>query len=258
MKIDYTGKAIAVTGAGGSIGRASAMLFASLGGSVLATDINADGLQETTDTIEKSGGRVASLVCDVTDPDQAASVVTTTCERFGGIDVLYNNAGGSFPTPMAEIDRAEHTRLRALNFDAVYHATMEALPVMVERGGGVVLTTTSGAGVGAVKGLATYGAAKAGVNSFMRSVAIEYGTRGIRANAIAPSAATIGMVAWLETLPGGVEGFAAKQPMGRIGSPEDIANVAVFLASDYASFVNGVVLPVDGGIEAMLPAPAED
>ncbi|MCR9093747.1 MAG: SDR family oxidoreductase [bacterium] len=257
MKIDYTGKAIAVTGAGGSIGRASAILFASLGGSVLATDLNEDGLRETTDEIEKSGGTVASLVCDVTDPDQAASIVRTTCDRFGGIDVLYNNAGGSFPTPMEEIDRKEHTRLRALNFDAVYHATMEALPIMVERGGGVILSTTSGAGAGAVKGLATYGAAKAGVNSFMRSVAIEYGPRGIRANAIAPSAAAGGMLAWLRTLPGGVEGFAAKQPMGRLGTPEDIANVAVFLASDYARFVNGVVLPVDGGIEAMLAVPAE-
>lgn len=257
MKIDYTGKTIAVTGAGGSIGRASAILFASLGGSVLVTDIDEARLRETTETIEKHGGDVASLVCDVTDPDQAAAVVRTTVERFGGIDVLYNNAGGSFPTPMEEIDRKEHARLRALNFDAVYHATMEALPIMVAAGGGVVLSTTSGAGTGAVKGLATYGAAKAALNSFMRSVAIEYGARGIRANAIAPSAATIGMTAWLETLPGGVQGFAERQPMGRIGTPEDIANVAVFLASDYAGFVNGVVLPVDGGIEAMLPTPTD-
>lgn len=255
MKIDYSGKTIAITGAGGSIGRASAILFASLGGSVLVTDINEEGLQETVAEIEGAGGQVASLVADVTDPDQAAGVVRTTVERFGGIDVLYNNAGGSFPTPMEEIDRKEHERLRALNFDAVYHATMEALPIMVGAGGGVVLSTTSGAGSGAVRGLATYGAAKAGVNSFMRSVAIEYGARGIRANAIAPSAATGGLIAWLETLPGGVEGFAAKQPMGRIGQPEDIAHVAAFLGSEYAGFVNGVTLPVDGGIEAMLAVP---
>ncbi|MEM9176643.1 MAG: SDR family oxidoreductase [Myxococcota bacterium] len=257
MNIDYTGKTIAVTGAGGSIGRASARLFAACGGSVLVTDIDEVRLQETATAIEDSGGKVAALVCDVTDPAQAASVVRTTCERFGGIDVLYNNAGGAFPTPMEKIDRTEHTRIRALNFDAVYHATMEALPIMVEAGGGVVLSTTSGAGAGAVPGLATYGAAKAGVNSFMRSVAIEYGPRGIRANAIAPSAATGGLIAWLETLPGGVEGFAARQPMGRIGTPEDIAHVAAFLASDFARFVNGVVLPVDGGIEAMLAVPGE-
>ncbi len=255
MKIDYSGKTIAVTGAGGSIGRASALLFASLGGSVVASDINEASLRETTGEIERAGGVALPLVADVTDPDQAAGIVRSACERFGRIDVLYNNAGGSFPTPMEEIDRKEHARIRALNFDAVYHASMEALPVMVENGGGVILSTTSGAGSGAVRGLATYGAAKAGVNSLMRSIALEYGRRGIRANAIAPSAATVGMIAWLETLPGGVEGFAEKQPMGRLGTPEDIASVAAFLASEHAGFVNGVVLPVDGGVEAMLAVP---
>ena len=89
----------------------------------------------------------------------------------------------------------------------------------------------------------------------MRSIAIEYGKHGIRANAIAPSAASPGMITWLETLPGGVEGFAAAQPMGRLGKPEEIADVAAYLASDYASFINGVVIPVDGGIEAMLATP---
>ncbi len=255
MKIDYSGKTIAITGAGGSIGRAAAILFASLGGSVVVSDINEESLHETKNEIEQAGGTVEAVVADVTDPDQAAGIVRSTCERFGGIDVLYNNAGGSFPTPMEEIDRAEFTRIRSLNFDAVYHASMEALPVMVARGGGVILSTTSGAGSGAVNGLATYGAAKSGVNSLTRSIAIEYGRRGIRANAIAPSAATGGLIAWLETLPGGVEGFAERQPMGRIGTPEDIASVAAFLASEYAGFVNGVVVPVDGGIEAMLAVP---
>lgn len=256
MKIDYSGKTVAVTGAGGAIGRASARLFARLGGSVVVSDLNEATLRETVDEIEGGGGVVTPLVADVTDPDQAARVVRVACERFGGIDVLYNNAGGSFPTPMGEIDRDEHARLRALNFDAVYHASMEALPVMVEQGGGVILTTTSGAGSGAVPGLATYGAAKAGVNSLMRSIAVEYGRQGIRANAIAPSAASDGLIAWLQTRPGGVEGYTEKQPMGRLGTPDDIASVAAFLASEHAGFVNGVVLPVDGGVEAMLAVPA--
>ena len=90
----------------------------------------------------------------------------------------------------------------------------------------------------------------------MRSIAVEYGRRGIRANAIAPSAATGGLIAWLETLPGGVEGFAEQQPMGRLGTPEDIASVAAFLASEHAGFGNGVVIPVDGDIEAMLAVPS--
>lgn len=255
MKIDFSDKTIAVTGAGGSIGRASAILFAGLGGSVVVSDINEESLRETVDEIEGAGGIALPVVADITDPDHAAGVVRSACKRFGGIDVLYNNAGGSFPTPMEEIDREEYARIRSLNFDAVYHASMEALPVMVARGGGVILSTTSGAGTGAVRGLATYGAAKAGVNSLTRSIAIEYGRRGIRANAIAPSAATGGLIAWLETLPGGVEGFAEKQPMGRLGTPEDIASVAAFLASEHAGFINGAVIPVDGGIEAMLAVP---
>ena len=255
MQVDYSGKTVVVTGAASGIGRASALLFASLGGSVVAADIDEKGLKEATDAIAGGGGTALPVVADLTDPDQAAGVVRSACDRFGGIDVLFNNAGGSFPTPMEEIDRKEHERIRALNFDAVYHASMEALPVMVEMGGGVILSTTSGAGTGAVRGLATYGAAKAGVNSLMRSIALEWGQRGIRANAIAPSAASAGMIAWLETRPGGVEGFAQKQPMGRLGTPEDIAHVAAFLGSEYAAFVNGVVLPVDGGVEAMLAVP---
>ncbi|MBW2501139.1 MAG: SDR family oxidoreductase [Deltaproteobacteria bacterium] len=256
MRIDFSGKSVIVTGAGGGIGRASAMLFARLGASVVASDVNPVGLQETIDEIQSEGGAVASKVSDVTDPDQAAGIVRFACAEFGRVDVLFNNAGGSFPTPMESIDREEFARLRSLNFDAVYHASMEALPGMVEAGGGVILSTTSGAGTGAVNGLAVYGAAKAGVNSLMRSIAVEYGKRGIRANAIAPSAASPGMIEWLKTLPGGVEGYAAKQPMGRMGTPEDIASVAAFLASEHAGFINGVVLPVDGGIEAMLAVPA--
>lgn len=127
MKIDYSGKTIVVNGAGGSIGRASATLFALLGGSVVASDISEGSLKETAAEIEHAGGVVETIVADVTAPDQAAGIVRRACDRFGGIDVLYNNAGGSFPTPMEQIDREEHSRIRALNFDAVYHASMEAL-----------------------------------------------------------------------------------------------------------------------------------
>ena len=252
MKIDYSGKTVVVTGAGGGIGGASALLFAEAGASVVATDVDETRLQATVERVEAVGGTIAATANDVTDPEQAAGVVRFACERFGGVDVLFNNAGGSFPTPMDEIDFAEYERLRRLNFDAVYHACREVLPVMVDAGGGVILSTTSGAGTGAVKGLAVYGAAKAGVNSLMRSIALEYGARCVRANAIAPSAATPGLIAWLETLPGGVEAHAAKQPMGRLGTSEDIASFAVLLCSEHAGFVNGATIPVDGGIEAKL------
>jgi NAD(P)-dependent dehydrogenase (short-subunit alcohol dehydrogenase family) len=256
MKIDYTGKIIIVTGAASGIGRASTELFARLGGQVVATDFNAEGLAQVVDGINKAGGTAEAKVADVTDPDQIIAVVDFALEKFGKLDVLFNNAGGSFPTPMGDIDRSEFERIRALNFDAVYHACMRALPAMVSNGGGAIVSTTSGAGAGAVNGLAVYGAAKAGVNSLMRSIALEYGKQGIRANTIAPSTGTPGMIQWLETLPGGVAAFESKQPMGRLGRSEEIADVAAYLASDYASFINGVVIPVDGGIEAMLATPA--
>ena len=177
-------------------------------------------------------------------------------KKYGTVDVLFNNAGGSFPTQLEHVDRDSFDQIRALNLDAVYHASHKVLPIMIEQGGGVILSTTSGAGTGAVNGLGIYGAAKAGVNSLMRSLAIEYGRHGIRANAIAPSAGSPGMLAYLKSQPGGIEGFANAQPMGRIGKPEEIANVAAFLASDFASFVNGAVLPVDGGVEALLATPS--
>ena len=252
MNIDYTGKTIIVTGAGGGIGRASAELFAKLAGEVVAVEIDAESLVATLASVKNDSGAAVSVLADITRADEVDKFIDAALAEYGKIDVLFNNAGGSFPTPMEEINRDKFERIRALNFDAVYHACMRALPEMVKNGGGTIVTTTSSAGTGAVHGLAVYGSAKAGVNSLMRSIAIEYGRHNIRANAIAPSAASAGMLTWLETLPGGVEGYAAKQPMGRLGKPEEIADVAAYLASDYAGFINGVVIPVDGGIEAML------
>ena len=224
----------------------------------MATDFNEQGLNEVASPINESGGKALAIPADVTDPDQIIAVVDFAIEKCGKIDVLFNNAGGSFPTPMAEIDRVEYERIRALNLDAVYHACIRALPAMVSNGGGVILSTTSAAGTGAVSGLAAYGAAKAGVNSLMRSIALEYGQQGIRANTIAPATGSPGMLQFLESLPGGAKAFAAKLPMGRLGKPEEIADVAAYLASDFASFINGVVIPVDGGTEAMLATPAND
>lgn len=256
MNIDYSGKSVVVTGAASGIGRASALLFARLGGKVTAADINEQGLASLVEEISSAGGTAASISVDVTDADQVDGMIDFAVAQYDAPDVLFNNAGGSFPTPMGDINHEEFTRLRALNFDAVYHASMRALPLMVANGGGVILTTTSGAGSGAVNGLAVYGAAKAGVNSLMRSIALEYGQQGIRANCIAPSTGTPGMIQWLESTPGGVKGFESAQPMGRLGKPEEVAHAAAYLGSDYASFINGAVLPVDGGVEALLATPS--
>jgi len=120
----------------------------------------------------------------------------------------------------------------------------------------VILNTSSGAGLGAVNGLTTYGAAKAGVQALSRGIAAEYGKQGIRANTIAPGAMdTPGLRQWADTLEGGFEGFNSRQPSGRCGTAEEIAKAAVFLASDAASFINGATVPVDGAVHAILAAP---
>ena len=172
---------------------------------------------------------------------------------------MFSNAGGGRPTPLHQIDPDEYRRLMGLNLDSVYHGVHAALPVMIRQGSGVFLSTTSGAGLAAVPGLAIYGAAKAGIINLMRSVAVEYGPQGIRANTISPGPMdTPALRAWLDTTSGGAVRYAQQIPLRRLGTAEDIASAAVFLASDAASFISGAVLPVDGAIHAQLASPTND
>lgn len=250
---DFSGKSVIVTAAGGGIGRASAELFARVGASVVVNDINADAAAETVGNIEAGGGTATAFPGDITQRATVDDMVDLACTTYGRLDVMFNNAGGSFPTPMLDIDEAEYRKIMALNIDATYFGTMAALRVMVPQGGGCILSTTSGAGLAAMPGLAVYGVAKAGVISLMRSVATEYGRQGIRAVSISPGAMeTPGLVSWLETLPGGVQGYNDAQPQGRLGRPEEIASAAVFLASEGASFINGAMVPVDGAVHSTL------
>jgi NAD(P)-dependent dehydrogenase (short-subunit alcohol dehydrogenase family) len=254
--LDYTGKVVVVTGAGGGIGAASAHAFATAGAGVMVNDINSDKAAAVVTEITDAGGEATLFVADVTDPQQVNAMVALAVATYGRLDVMFNNAGGALPTPMLDIDLAQYRKLMALNFDSVYYGCMAALPVMLQQGAGSILATTSGAGLGAVPGLAVYGSAKAAVISLMRSVAAEHGRQGVRANAISPGAMdTPGLRAWLETLPGGVQAYNDAQPSGRLGQPQEIADVAVFLASEAASFINGAVVPVDGAVHALLATP---
>lgn len=240
-------RVIVVTGAGAGIGRACAERFLAEGALVVAADRDADALT----TLDHE--RADTVTVDVTDPTAATALVDRARDRFGRLDVMYANAGGAFPTPFEDSDDDYYRETIALNLDAPWHAARAAVPVFLEQDGGVFLATSSGAGIDAVRGLAAYGAAKAGVQSLVKTLALEYGAAGIRANAIAPGPIeSPGILAWLATRPGGVDEHVKDHPMRRMGKPEEIAAAAAFLASDDASYINGVTIPVDGGKQATL------
>lgn len=253
---DLKEKSIIVTAAGNGIGKASALEFARHGAKVVVNDIREDLAKATAEEIINTGGTAKVVTGDVTKAEDVQALVAAAVAENGSLDVMFNVAGGAFPMPFDTTPLEVDHNIMALNLHSVIYGTKAALPVMLKQGKGVILSTSSGAGLGAVNGLATYGACKAGVQALSRSIAAEYGKQGIRAVTIAPGAMeTPGLRTWADTLEGGFEGFAAKQPMGRCGHAEEIARAAVFLASDAASFINGNTIPVDGAVHAILAAP---
>lgn len=253
------GKVAIITGSGRGIGRVGAELFAREGASVVVSDIHAANTKETAEAITRAGGRAISHPADVTDSAQVDALVERAVAEFGRLDIMWNNAGGALPEETHTVADEEYRQVVQLNMDGVFFGTRAALRVMLPQKSGSILITTSGAGLGAVPGLATYGMAKAAVINLAKSVAYEYGEFGIRANVVSPGPiASEGFMQFLNS----VEGLRAKMedgvPARRLGEPEDIAHAALFLASDEAKYVSGVVVPVDGGISSLYPSPTPD
>lgn len=255
---ELSGKRVIITGAGSGIGRASAVLFAEHGASVLAVDNVAAAVDETAKLITESGGNCNAIVADVSSETDAQRYVARALELFGGIDVVFANAGISGPLKHSLFDQDAEFWLKILQVNLIgpFLAIKYAAPHMVAQGGGSIICTASVAGLRAGAGPHPYSASKAGVINLVQTTANSLVGTGVRVNAICPGIIETGMT---EPIFSGARahGSEAKigqlNPLQRYGKPEEIAHVALFLASSRSSYVNGQAIAVDGGLSSSLP-----
>jgi meso-butanediol dehydrogenase / (S,S)-butanediol dehydrogenase / diacetyl reductase len=244
-------KIVLITGTGGGIGRAAALLFAREGAKVAGCDIDPDRAAETAEMVREAGGDMLSKApVDVAEPDQVDTWVAAVVERFGRIDVLYNNAGWFLPSPFEASTLEDwHASMRG-EIDVVYIPTRAVWPHLKAAGGGSIINTasiTAHRTNGIV--LASHGVGKGGVASFAPHLAMEGGPHGIRVNTISP-----GLTRTPQTDGRVTDKDVERTPLGRVGEPEDVAHVALFLASDESAFVTGANIVVDGGQSIVMPA----
>ena len=243
----FADRTVLVTGSGSGIGAQTVRRFAAEGARVVVADVDVQAARSVAAEID---GALA-LEVDVTSRPALHDMVERVTERFGGIDVLVNNAASCSETPFLDLTPEEVSHDIAVTVLGPFFAIQEVLPGMVERGRGVVLNVSSVNGL-AYFGSEAYSAAKAGLLNLTKSVAIQYGEHGIRCNAVAPG--TVATEAWAhrrEIDPLVLERAAQWYPLGRVGRPDDIADALLFLASDAAAWITGVVLPVEGGVLAV-------
>ena len=250
------GKSAVVTGAASGIGRATAILFAQHGARVLCVDRAAE-IDATAEIIRKAGGTANAMNRDVSKEADVEEFIQAAVKEFGGLDVCYANAGisGGLPT-MDELTADDWHRVLNVNLIGAFLTVKHASRVMVKQNRGSIICTASVAGIRSGAGGITYSASKAGVISLVQTVANQLGGSGVRINAICPGLIETGMTKPLFDRArerGSEHKIGQLNPLRRYGRPEEIAGAALFLASDDASYVNGIALPVDGGLTSSLP-----
>jgi NAD(P)-dependent dehydrogenase (short-subunit alcohol dehydrogenase family) len=253
--LDFTrlldGRVALITGAASGQGRAAALLFGAHGAKVLVADVNDDGSAETVRLLEEHDAEGLAVHADVSQPADIDRMVDAAMDRFGRLDVLYNNAAVQMSGRLVDCTDDEWDTTIATNLSAIFWACRAALPHLLDGTGGSIINTASTLGLIGSEGYAAYGAAKAGLVLLTKQIAVEYGP-AVRANVIAPgSIDTPRFRKVLEQTPGAdqfVEGLTRTIPVRRLGVAEDVAAIALFLASDQSAYVSGAVIPADGGL----------
>jgi len=252
----HEGHVAIVTGAGSGIGRATSMRLAREGATVIACDINPDTAEQTAAAIREAGGQAEARTADVTDSGQVDALISGTVETHGRIDVFHSNAGfGAAHAPLADVSDDAWAGDLTLNLTSMFYVLRAAAPAMAATGGGAIVCTSSGAGLGFVANTGPYGAAKAAILQLVRTAAVEFGASGVRVNAVIPGAvktpAFMGYIGTEERL----AAYEKQIPVGHACTPDDIASAVSFLASDEAASITGTSLVVDGGVAARRDEP---
>jgi NAD(P)-dependent dehydrogenase (short-subunit alcohol dehydrogenase family) len=244
---ELDGKIAVITGAGSGMGKASTRVFVRQGAKVLAADIS--GAEK--DTASEVGDAVVPFHCDVTREDEVAAMIAAAVREFGRVDAVLNVAGIGANTPLDDVDMADYDRMMDVDLRGVIHGSKYGIRAMRETGGGAIVNWSSLAGLNASLSSGVYSAAKAGVIAVTKAAAAEFGHVGIRANAVCP-----GLILTEQMGASGASRFPEllkKAALGRAGQPDEVAELACFLASDRASFISGAIIPVDGAWSCSLP-----
>jgi NAD(P)-dependent dehydrogenase (short-subunit alcohol dehydrogenase family) len=242
----FTGKVAFITGAASGIGRAAALAFAREGACVTITDRTEAALDGVRAEIEAAGGEVLAIRCDVSVPEEVEAAVAHTVERFGRLNCAFNNAGvENKAAPVHEIALDEWDRILGINLRGTFVCMKHEIAQMLRQGGGVIVNTSSGAGVRGVPGGASYAASKHALIGLTKSAALDYAKAGIRVNAVLPGNIETPM---MDRFTGGdIQKAIDLEPVGRLGKPEEIGEAVLWMCSDLGAFVTGASISVDGG-----------